>query len=206
MSHWRTVARAQTVRCPQPVNFDEADEKLFVDAYENHLPESTLQFMTDVEAFGRGPLHHHGKLMKEFFALPEQADEWYRRRKHLRLAAEKFFQRRSVIDAPVIWITDNWSCGYFHWKCDALMRLQAASEEIDLSNVTLLLPYKYQFQPYLMQSLDPFKVGKIRFLRRFERAECSRFWFPSQVCRTGNFKREIVSNVRRQLVLRFSDN
>lgn len=152
--------------------------------------------IADVEAFGRGPLRHDGDYLVESFAYPRQKREWLNQRGHWRATLERLAQSVSECPSPVIWITDNWSCGYFHWVGDALMRLELASRTHDLSELTLLLPYKYRRHAYMTESLRPFGLKEVRFLRRFERALCRHLVLPPHVKSTGCFDPSIVNAVR----------
>lgn len=150
----------------------------------------------NVEAFGRGPLRYDGDYLIESFAYPRQKQEWLKERGHWRATLERLAQSVTEFPSPVIWITDNWSCGYFHWVGDALMRLELASRTQDLSELTLLLPYKYRRHAYMTESLQPFGLKEIRFLNRFERAVCRQLVLPPHVKSTGCFDPSIVAALR----------
>lgn len=152
--------------------------------------------ISDVEAFGRGPLRYDGDYLIESFAYPRQKQEWLKERGHWRAKLERLAQSVTECPSPVIWITDNWSCGYFHWVGDALMRLELASRTHDLSELTLLLPYKYRRHAYMTESLQPFGLKEIRFLNRFERAVCRHLVLPPHVKSTGCFDPAIVAALR----------
>lgn len=137
-----------------------------------------------------------GEYLPESFVTIEEAEKWRRRRGHWRAAVERPVQRRSRLESPAIYITDNWSCGYFHWTCDALSRLQFASEACDLSKLTLLLPCKFRRYGFFLESLKPFGLGEVRFLRRFERVKCDNLVFPSHLSSTGNPDANIMAGLR----------
>ncbi len=170
----------------------------------NRLPVNVTDRLTatttisDVEVFGRGPLRYQGDYLIESFAYPRQKDEWIRERGHWRASLERVAQTVTDIQSPAVWITDNWSCGYFHWIGDALSRLELASRTHDLSELILLLPYKYRPHAYMTQSLEPFGLKEIRFLNRFERAVCRNLILPPHVRSTGDFDPSIVDAMRNR--------
>ncbi len=167
-----------------------------IESFDNFV----VQPITDVEAFGRGPLRHQGTYLTVSFAFPQHAETWRRERGHWRAAIERLVQSETEERSPVVWITDNWSCGYFHWIGDALPRLELASRSHDLSKLTLLLPYKYRTQNYMPQSLQPFGLKEVRFLRRFERVHCREMVLPPHVKSTGVFDGSIIADMRQRFL------
>tara|TARA_R110002073_G_scaffold46789_13_gene127493 strand:+ start:485 stop:1546 length:1062 start_codon:yes stop_codon:yes gene_type:complete len=181
-----------------PKNLRSRDVQLFASCRYQEISPASIERLRGVEAFGRGPLRHEGRYLQESFVTPAHAETWRRERGHLRAAAERLIQSRSVIQSPTIWITDNWSCGYYHWMCDALPRLEMASQSHDLSAMTLLLPYKYRKHAYMRQSLIPFGLGEVRFLKRFERVLCHNLILPSHVAVTGNHNQPIIQRMHQR--------
>ncbi|WP_442508788.1 glycosyltransferase family 61 protein [Novipirellula sp. SH528] len=181
-----------------PKNLRSGDHQIFASSRFHEISPASIERLRGVEAFGRGPLRHEGRYLQESFVTPAHAETWRRERGHLRAAAERLIQSRSVIQSPTIWITDNWSCGYYHWMCDALSRLEMASQSHDLSAMTLLLPYKYRKHTYMQQSLKPFGLGEVRFLKRFERVLCHNLILPSHVAVSGNHSQPIIQRMHQR--------
>jgi capsular polysaccharide biosynthesis protein len=100
------------------------------------------------------------------------------------------------MDDPAVWITDNWSCGYYHWFCDALPRLEILRRQFPLSELTLLLPSKFRSQPYVLESLQAFGLKRVHLLHRFERMRCRELWFPSHVSITGFHDSSVMQSLR----------
>ena len=183
-----------------PRNLCEDDLGLFADAFSSEVHPFAMQCLEGVEAFGRGPLRHRGEYLPVSFCSHGEYQNWFRRRGHWRAALEQRIQSEEILNEPVIWITDNWSFGYFHWLSDALPRLQAASQEIDLSEVTLILPYKSKRFSFIRKSLEAFNLRSIRVMRRFERLVCQKMWIPSHVAPSGNFNRCIFESLQSRLL------
>lgn len=196
----RTPPSRSLIRRPEPLNLCEEDRWLFANAAEMTLPSRELTTLSDVEVFGRGPLRQAGEYLPTSFVSPEHLVEWKRRRNHWRSAAERLVQRAKPFDSPALWITDNWSCGYYHWFGDALPRLEAFLDELPLSELTLLLPYKFGRAAYFRDSLQPFGLKEVRVLNRFERLRCRELFMPSHVAPTGNFDELVMRSMRHRFV------
>ncbi|TWU50875.1 hypothetical protein Poly51_41680 [Rubripirellula tenax] len=173
---------------------------MFAGCQRSEVPAATIVSLDDVEAFGRGPLRHRKDYLDESFVSPSHAVRWKQERGHWRAAAERLIQSKTLFDTPCLWITDNWSSGYFHWMCDSIPRLEMASMVCDLSEMTLLLPYKFRGRRYIQQSLAPYGLKDVRILKRFERACCRRLTLPSHVASTGNFDQGIIGRMRNRFL------
>ena len=189
------------IRRRDPVNLGEKDCWLFAGAANLTLPSRELTTLTNVEVFPRGLLRHGGEYLPISFAAPWQLQEWKRRRSHWRLAAERLLQRTEPFDSPALWITDTWSCGYYHWFGDALPRLEAFLDDLPVNELTLLLPYKFCRADYFLDSLKPFGLKEVRILRRFESLRCRELNIPSHVAPTGNFDEVVMRSMRHRFVL-----
>ncbi|TWU23892.1 hypothetical protein Pla52o_18150 [Novipirellula galeiformis] len=192
-----TLPLHTSVRKP-PKNLRSRDHDIFASSHHQEISPASIERLRGVEAFGRGPLRHEGRYLQESFVTPAHAEAWRRERGHLRAAAERWIQSRSVIEAPTIWITDNGSCGYYHWISGALSRLEMASRSHDLGELTLLLPYQYRQHAYIQPSLKPYGLGEIRFLKRFERVYCQNLILPSHVAVPGNYNQPIIQQMHQR--------
>jgi len=195
----KTLAPRQIVN-PPPVNYSETDQGLFVGQFERTLPAASVQVLDSVEVVGRGPLRRHGEYLSESFISEQEAEKWRKKRGHWRAAIERLVSPTSQLTSPALWITDNWSCGYYHWMMEAIARLEFASRSYDLSDLTLLLPYKYRRHRYMAESLQPFGLRAVRFLKRFERICCSELVLPSHLALSGTHDRAIVEDMRTRFL------
>src|SRR5690606_16125107 len=48
---------------------------------------------------------------------------------------------------------------------------------------------------YMQQSLQPFGLGEVRFLKRFERVLCENLLLPSHLAVTGNYNQLVVQRL-----------
>jgi capsular polysaccharide biosynthesis protein len=184
----------------EPKNLRQSDRRIFETSLVAEISAASVERLSSVEAVGRGPLRRAGQYLEESFVHPSHVEMWRGKKGHWRAAAERMVQTVTTIESPTVWITDNWSCGYYHWMCDALPRLELTSRASDLAELTLLLPAKCRTQPYIVESLVPYGLRKVRFLKRFERVVCHDLILPSHTAITGNYNHSIIRQMHERFV------
>jgi capsular polysaccharide biosynthesis protein len=199
-----TPLRPETVAKRKfPVNIREHETALFSHDLERHIPGTKLLELKDVRVSPEGILFKQRKILVESFAFPWMWDEW-RRDKVLRFFTRNYISRkRSRLDHDALWITDNWSHGYFHWLADALTRLYTVRDLA--SDLVLLLPEQYNETEFVRQSLKLFKPGSIRFIGRNEVVLCRRLLVPTHTAPSGHYNQEIIQGVRDLVVKTYGD-
>ena len=105
------------------------------------------------------------------------------------------FRKRQIQKG--VWITDNWSSGYFHWFSDALTRLEAVRPF--LSGHIVLLPENYKSCKFICQSLEILKYSYM-FLNDRLPNRVSELYLPSHTARTGNFNPHIIKSLRERFL------
>ncbi len=199
MSQDRAVLRVDEHLRP-PCNLVPEDAPLFGKAMTGCSADYEVSILNDAEVFGRGPIRSHdGQYLVESFVNEEHFRRWRHERGHWRAATERVFQKTVRFDPPAVWITDNWSCGYFHWFCDALPRLEVVLRDHPAAELTLLLPAKFSRDNYFLESLEPFNLGAVKILNRFERLRCRELLLPPHISRTGNYDRCVMQSLRDRL-------
>ncbi len=188
-----------------PVNLSSRDRHIFPPSLKSELPEQKVRRLKNITAAGRGPLRVGSDYLPESFAVPEHFDVWKRKGGHIRAAIERQVSRSRTIDAPVVWITDNWSCGYYHWHCDAMPRLELALQHYPANELTLVLPHKFNRYPFFMESLKPFGLKQTRLLNRFEQLHCRDMIFPCHLAVTGFHDTEMINRMRNRFRQYFGD-
>lgn len=103
----------------------------------------------------------------------------------------------------MLWITDYWSKGYFHWLTDALTRLYVVRDR--LHELTLLLPWEFEIRDFVKSSLDVFGVKKVDFIRSNEVVECRSLVMPTHTAPSGHFRDKVICGVRTTLLAAFGD-
>ncbi len=96
-----------------------------------------------------------------------------------------------------VWITDNWSQGYFHWFTDALPR--AIVSERVASGYPILLPDTYGSLPFVAASLELLGLKAIHFDPSC-RVMVKDLLLPSHTASTGNYNRAIMQELRDRMV------
>ncbi|TWU06126.1 glycosyltransferase family 61 protein [Stieleria varia] len=180
-----------------PKNIQPVDDWMFDNlAGGCALPETSVTTYHQITVPGRGPIRWQGEYLRECFATDDGPAEFYRRRKHWRAFAESLVRPKSRMTNPALCITDNWSCGYFHWICDALPRLLLAEQVRSTAELTLLLPAAAKRYGFIRDSLDAFDLADVRQLSRFQRVHCDELVLPSHAAVTGTFRPDLIDAMR----------
>lgn len=181
-----------------PVNLNQDHIQLFSHELERVIPPSRLLEFKDVRISSEGILFKGTKILPESFAFPWQLKEWKLRSVVKFMVNSYVFRRRRVVDAPVLWVTDHWSKGYFHWLTDVLPRLFVVRDR--LNEFVLVLPWEYERQDVVKSSLRALKVDAVDFIHRNEVVECRRLLLPTHTAPSGNYNEELIKEVRDLLV------
>jgi capsular polysaccharide biosynthesis protein len=181
-----------------PQNFDEAHLDLFQHEFERPIPESRLLRFENVSVSSEGLLFKGAKMLPESFAYAFEFDDWKRRSILKFLVTNHFLRKRRTIETPVLWITDYWSKGYFHWLTDALTRLFVVRDRLD--QLTLLLPTEFATRDFVKSSLNVFGVKRVEFIRPNEVVKCRSLLMPTHTAPSGHFRDEVIQGVRTTLL------
>ena len=148
-------------------------------------------------------LFRGAQILPESFAFPSNVKLW-RRRSLLKFFATNYLQRRTrSIERDVLWITDDWSNGYFHWLTDALSRLYLMRDRFD--DFLLLLPADYATREFVTSSLSCFGVEAFEFIRPEEVVLCRKLFMPGHTAPSGHYNHEIICGVRSLLLQALGD-
>ncbi len=186
-----------------PVNFNQDHLPLFEGELERVIPETRLLRFRDVLASPEGLLFKGTSILPESFAFPYHLDEW-RLRSVLKFLTKNYvLRRRRKIEREVLWITDYWSTGHFHWLTDVLTRLFVVRER--LSDPLLVLPGKFETLDAVSSSLSAFGVVNVDYIRPDEFVECRNLVLPSHTAPSGHFKDVAIRGVRDVLLSAYGD-
>lgn len=186
-----------------PVNFNQDHLLLFEGELERVIPETRLLRFRDVLASPEGLLFKGTSILPESFAFPYHLDEWPTRSVFKFLVKNYALRQRRKIDGEVLWITDYWSTGHFHWLTDVLTRLFVVRGR--LSDPLLVLPGKFETLDVVKVSLSAFGVVNVDFIRPDEFVECRNLVMPSHTAPSGHFKDEAIRGVRDVLLSAYGD-
>jgi hypothetical protein len=193
-----TLCNASVSKRQLPRNFDEAHLDLFQHEFERPIPESRLLRFENVSVSSEGLLFKGAKMLPESFAYAFEFDDWKRRSILKFLVTNHFLRKRRTIETPVLWITDYWSKGYFHWLTDALTRLFVVRDRLD--QLTLLLPSEFATRDFVKSSLNVFGVKRVEFIRPNEVVKCRSLLMPTHTAPSGHFRDEVIQGVRTTLL------
>ncbi|HEU4767545.1 MAG TPA: glycosyltransferase family 61 protein [Pyrinomonadaceae bacterium] len=186
-----------------PVNFHQEHLGLFEGELERVIPATRLLRFRDVLASPEGLLFKGTKILPESFAFPYHLDDWPLR-SVLKFLATNYIRRRRKIESEVLWITDYWSTGHFHWLTDALTRLFVVRDR--LADLLLLLPGSYQTREVVESSLRAFGVRNVDYIERDEVVECRNLLMPSHTAPSGHFNTDAIRGVRNVLLSSYGSN
>ena len=184
------------VRRRLPANFAAADLQLFEHELEHELPATRLLELSDVGVTPEGMLFKGWRILPESFSSPVIMRHFLGRRR----SVVKFFvtnrlarPRRRLAGAR-LWVTDDWSYGYFHWLADALARLHAARDL--LGRATLLLPRRFERMDFVRGSLAVFGVGRVEYVGDDEAGFCERLLVPTHTAPSDNYNEGVARGLR----------
>jgi capsular polysaccharide biosynthesis protein len=186
-----------------PVNFLEDHRALFEPVLETVIPASHLIKLVNVRVSREGILFAGNRILPQSFAFPWQVEEWKTRSVFKLLATNHLLRRRRRIDEEIVWITDYWSTGYFHWLTDALTRLFVVQDR--LQSHVLMLPAGYESRAVVTASLQAFGVKNVDFIGHNEVLDCRALLMPTHTAPSGHFRNEAIRGVRNVLLSALGD-
>ena len=198
-----TILPAAVSKRRLPCNFDERDRSLFQHELEHDIPSTYLLRFRDVLVSAEGLILKGLKLLPESFAYSFELKDWKRSSIAKLLATNYFMRHRRSAEMEVLWITDYWSKGYFHWLTDALPRLFVMRNR--LHELTLTLPWEFERRDFVRASLDAFGVKSVDFIKQNEVLECGSLLMPTHTAPSGHFREQTIRGVRSILLSAFGN-
>ncbi len=200
-----TTVFAETVaKRKLPVNFNQDHLALFDHELQRAIPQSRLLKFKDIHVSSDGLLFNGFGILPESFAFPHHLKEWKLRSFGKFFATNYLLRRRRRVEADVLWITDYWSKGYFHWLSDALTRLFVVRDRLD--DLALMLPAEFDDLEFVKPSLRAFSVKDVSFIRPDEVLECRSLLMPTHTAPSGHFNSEVIRGVRDVLLSAYGDH
>ena len=198
-----TLCRATVSRRSLPVNFNQDNLALFSHELERVIPETRLLELNSVRVSSDGILFRRHHMLPESFAFLANMKQW-KRRSLLKFFVTNYALRRSrAIENDILWVTDDWSAGYFHWLTDALTRLFVVRNRLD--DFVLLLPWDYEARDFVQSSLRCFGVKAVEFIGQNEVRRCRKVFMPTHTAPSGHYNEEIIRGVRSHLLQAYGD-
>lgn len=196
----------ETVSRVPPANLVPGDERLFEREYRKTFApvRSFSAGSCAVDRFGF--LYCGGSLLpaRESFAVASiRAPKIVAKSLYSRLAC-----RKTVDAGDALFVTDEFSNGYFHWLGDVLPKLEVLAANVgseELKRRTLIIPAMADF-PYAVPSLEAFDLGRVLVLSKDERARCSSAFGCGPLAPTGNYRPSVMKSLRDRFRSRFSSD
>jgi len=188
------LLEGENVVRPGPRNLKAGDESLFSHEHVRAIPPADLVDANDAEVLPNGFVRVGGRLLPQvFLGMPRGVralKAWLRVRQYHLRAREMAVERG-------LFITDDWSNGFFHWIGEVLPRLEAVESAMPEQR-TLVIPAMADF-PYAHQSLEPYGLKDVRFLSWSERASCRKLLVVPPVAPTGNYRPAVMKALRDRM-------
>lgn len=134
-------------------------------------------------------------LEKQFLIYPDHKRIY----NSLHVLSNRIKRRRISLPASEKYLLcyDYWSNAIFHWMCDALPRLQAVKELAQ--DCVFILPEHYQY-PYILETLNAFKVKSIYKLPVNAYVHCPTLYVPKQITTSGEINPKNIIQLRQTLM------
>jgi capsular polysaccharide biosynthesis protein len=184
------------VRRALPDNFDPADLPLFEHELERELPATRLLELRGVGVSPDGTLFKGWRILPESFSSPVIRRHFLGRRRSVLkfFVTNRLLRPRRTLAGARLWVTDDWSYGYFHWLADALPRLYAARDLA--ARTTLLLPAGFERMDFVRSSLELFGVPRVEYVPAGEVCFCERLLLPTHTAPSGNYREDLARGLR----------
>ncbi|HEX8559440.1 MAG TPA: glycosyltransferase family 61 protein [Pyrinomonadaceae bacterium] len=179
-----------------PANLRDEDAPLFAHEFEREIPPTLLLGLRGVSATPEGMLFKGSAILPESFSSPAIMRHFLARRRSVLkfFATNRALRRRRRVREPRLWVTDDWSHGYFHWLADALPRLYAAREAA--REAVLLLPSGYERLEFVTSSLGLFGLRGVEYVGAGEVCVCDSLIMPTHAAPSGNYNEPLTRELR----------
>jgi capsular polysaccharide biosynthesis protein len=179
-----------------PANLRREDAELFAHEREREIPPTRLLGLRGVSATPEGVLFKGASILPESFSSPVIMRYFLGRRRSVLkfFVRNRLLRRRRRIEGPRLWVTDDWSGGYFHWLADALPRLYAARDAA--RETTLLLPHGYERLGFVNSSLKLFQLRGVEYVGADEVCVCDRLLMPTHTAPSGHYNEPLMRELR----------
>lgn len=192
-----------TVKRAAPLNLVETDKWLFESEWLRKISQINL-IETDGVSVGsefvfytRRGRHSMLNILNPRYTTSSNARKLYR------ICKERILSKTVSFQGPLIWVTDEWSGGYFHWMLESLSRLLVAVQNVNDDKLTIVLPEHYRNLNFVTDTLPAFNVRPLFFGRR-EIVKPDKLVFPSAIEPTGNYHPQIILDLKNTLSKYFS--
>src|SRR4051812_7991275 len=105
-----------------PANFRSEDVALYNHRNEIVKRSPDVREYENIKISSEGVLFRNNRIMNESFAHRDNFKQW-KTGLVIKAYVQNFLLKKSRRLDSVVWVTDDWSEGYFHWLSDVLPKL-----------------------------------------------------------------------------------
>lgn len=176
-----------------PVNLDQKDAVYFANDFEARIPEPTIQVLENIDVTAEGLLFNKRRILLESFSQPESFANWKLR--SVLIAHLRNLIRPTKEISEAVWVTDDWSVGYFHWLSDVIPKILIARHQSE--DCGILLPSHLQNLDLVNESLSILGIKNISFVPTGSNVRVARLFRPIHTPVSGDYIVPIIRSVRR---------
>lgn len=181
------------VRRSPPANISDEGNGFFVNDFEVRIPVPHIRILDGIVVGAEGFLFRGGRLLLDSFSQPGTYDKW-KRRTVIKAHLQNIYRKRSRFEQAV-WVTDDWSSGYFHWLSDALPKIIVARAEIE--EYGLLLPAHVKNLSFVGETLSILGIGNFRYVPPGETVRVDKLHLPVHTRISGDFNESLMREIRQ---------
>src|SRR5262249_4704576 len=197
-NNFRLLSKGHLSVRAAPENLRAEDRYLFEHEFRKQIPETHLLRISNAVVIGNDIFTFPFKLYRKYTTVAGQTASLKERSKLL----AKFALRKIRHIDKAVWITHDWSNGFFHWMTDALPRLEACTDY--MNGHAVLLPMAYSNIQFVQESLTLLHVPIIYYDTAYPLA-VNEILVPSHTAPTGNYNNKFIHELRKRLVVRASN-
>lgn len=172
-----------------PQNLIEEDYPLFAAELERTIPNCSVWRLTGVCLDEHGTFIYLGK--NDIYGLNYQ---FFRSISKMAWIKRVISGRVKWIKKRVVFITDSWSYGYFHWLLESLPKLLLVDSKID---VTIAIPAHLADFNFVRESLSVLGFENILFLDTKKIYYFNELLVPDHGNEVGNYNDSLIRELRR---------
>ena len=177
-----------------PANITEDDTYIFANEYEKQI--HTIRLLTINDCW----------VLNDTVVAPSKF-EFYDTFTHLfnlswKSKVKRLFllRKNCAHETTAVWITNEWTKGYFHWITEGLTKLTLL--EPNTTN-TILLPNEYATISFILPSLN--LMGYVpKFYDPNKPLSVDTLYLPSHTGPTGNYNAEVINILRQKILFNFT--
>jgi capsular polysaccharide biosynthesis protein len=181
-----------------PKNFQPADKAIFHHELVRQIPAIALLESTNTLIDPNGRFYRHGMPLS-ITSFQRQFEPFYNRlRRFVKYWVKRFFVKKIEHISNVVWITDDWSHGYFHWLTETCPVINTMLEHKFFDGYQLALPNKYSQLRFVTESLSVMGIIPL-FLAKDTWIKSKKLRTISTAIMPGNYNQRLIVRLREKL-------